>query len=366
MKKVMFLMYLLSALAIVSAPCFGAATGGYAGQVVVAKSGGNFTDPRTAVNSITDASATKMYLIKVMPGIYDLGTNPLQMKQYVDVEGSGEDNTVITSQVPNLSNNNACNAATVQMISNSKISKLQVKNTFGAPTSGAPYYETIGIVFNGTGGEVEGVKTRVGTDGNVTNANIGICADGSAIATLQNVDVYTVNSRMGIGGIVFNGDTIGIRTFVGSSVVLKDSTVITDAGTVNRGDWSTAIQGSGSFTVTDSYLKSLNGGWAETVYGNLGNTDNVSISHSKIYAINGNSSGAGGDNIAVTGGANLSIINSEIHASSTPLCDNNHALQGGGKIANSLIDAPEGDGLALWYGKLFNNYNVSFDPISNR
>jgi hypothetical protein len=45
-----------------------------------------------AINSITDASATKQYLIKVEPGTYD--TNVF-MKPFVDLEGSGEDSTVI-------------------------------------------------------------------------------------------------------------------------------------------------------------------------------------------------------------------------------------------------------------------------------
>lgn len=357
MKKVVIVMLLLSALAIVAVPCF-ASSEGYAQQVVVAKSGGNYADPVAAVNSITDASPSKMYLVKVMPGIYDLGTNPLQMKQYVDIEGSGGDNTVITSKVPNTLA--PCIAATVQMISDSKISKIQVKNTYG--TSAAPHYDAIGIVFAGTGGYAEGVKVRVGTDGNVNVSNSGICTNGSAIATLQNVDVFTVNGGTTMNGISVTGDAMGIRTYGDGSIVLKDSTVITDAGT---GDWAVAITGE-NFTVTDSYLKAMNGNYTEGVYSFPGN--NVNISHSKIYAYNGNSSGrSSGDNIAVFGGAGVSVINSEIHASSTPQSLNNYALKGQGKIANSLIDAPAGDeGLPSWNGKLFNNYNASFDQITNR
>ena len=84
--------------------------------------GGNYTDigtiifvspkpgdtPTTAgtallntLNGITDNSATNPYLIKVGPGIYDLGTSSLQMKEYVDIEGSGEKTTKITGAVTN-------------------------------------------------------------------------------------------------------------------------------------------------------------------------------------------------------------------------------------------------------------------------
>ena len=89
----------------------------YGASIVI---GGNYTDigtiifvspkpgdsPTTAgtallntLNGIADNSATNPYLIKVGPGIYDLGTGSLQMKEYVDIEGSGEKVTTITSTV---------------------------------------------------------------------------------------------------------------------------------------------------------------------------------------------------------------------------------------------------------------------------
>ncbi len=58
--------------------------------VTVAQSGGDFSNPIDAINSITDASADKPYLVKIMPGTYDLGISTLVMKPYVDIEGSGE------------------------------------------------------------------------------------------------------------------------------------------------------------------------------------------------------------------------------------------------------------------------------------
>lgn len=47
------------------------------------------------MNAITDASASNPYLIKVMPGIYDIGASEIRMKAFVDIEGSGEKVTVI-------------------------------------------------------------------------------------------------------------------------------------------------------------------------------------------------------------------------------------------------------------------------------
>ncbi|MFA5317970.1 MAG: hypothetical protein WC323_00630, partial [Patescibacteria group bacterium] len=65
----------------------------YAQVKVVAKSGTGYSTIAAALNSITDASATKRYLIQVMPGEYNEQVN---LKSYVDIAGEGADTTVIS------------------------------------------------------------------------------------------------------------------------------------------------------------------------------------------------------------------------------------------------------------------------------
>lgn len=48
-----------------------------------------------ALADITDASSSKRYLLKIEPGIYDIGANQLVMKSFVDIEGSAAGNTII-------------------------------------------------------------------------------------------------------------------------------------------------------------------------------------------------------------------------------------------------------------------------------
>lgn len=67
----------------------------YANVVVVAKGGGDFTDPLAAVNSITNASSDNPYLVKIAPGKYDIGAQVINLPSFVDIEGSGEDTTSI-------------------------------------------------------------------------------------------------------------------------------------------------------------------------------------------------------------------------------------------------------------------------------
>ena len=99
----------------------------YANVVVVAKSGGDFPDPIAALNSITDASATNPYLLKVMPGIYDLGSAALFMKEYVDIEGSGETITIMRSAVSNA--NSGPFLGTLNGANNAEVRFLSVVNT---------------------------------------------------------------------------------------------------------------------------------------------------------------------------------------------------------------------------------------------
>lgn len=75
-------------------------TAKYGNVIVVAKSGGDFTDPIAAMDSIPDASDTNPYVIKIMPGVYDLGSATLSLKSFVAVEGSGESVTKIKGTGP--------------------------------------------------------------------------------------------------------------------------------------------------------------------------------------------------------------------------------------------------------------------------
>lgn len=66
--------------------------GAYARTIVVGPVGTpvqNGAALRSALESITGASGGNRYLLKIEPGNYDLGSTPLQMKDFVDIEGSG-------------------------------------------------------------------------------------------------------------------------------------------------------------------------------------------------------------------------------------------------------------------------------------
>jgi hypothetical protein len=79
-----------------------------------------------AISGITDASASKPYLLHIEPATYDLGNGSLTMKPWVDIEGSGELNTVITSGV----DGGLCgDQGTVNGADNAEMRFLTVRNT---------------------------------------------------------------------------------------------------------------------------------------------------------------------------------------------------------------------------------------------
>jgi hypothetical protein len=102
---------------------FALKTQGYRNVVVVAQAGGDYTSIQAALNGITDATATNRYLVKVAPGTY---TETVTMKQYVDIEGSGEKTTKITSAATLTQN-----SGTVVGASNAELRLLTVENSGG-------------------------------------------------------------------------------------------------------------------------------------------------------------------------------------------------------------------------------------------
>ncbi|MEM7114989.1 MAG: pectinesterase family protein [Chloroflexota bacterium] len=80
--------------------------------VVVAKSGGDFTTLGAALASITTASATNPYLIKIGPGVYQ---EQVDLKDYVHIEGSGEGVTILRGLGGNTHPNTDGSSATLRV-----------------------------------------------------------------------------------------------------------------------------------------------------------------------------------------------------------------------------------------------------------
>jgi hypothetical protein len=94
---------------------------------------GDFLKLSTALASITDATATKPYVIKIAPGTYTETSN-VAMKNYVDVEGSGQGITTITCALCSGTNtDDSVSGSTISIGKvNTEIRQITIKNT-GSP-----------------------------------------------------------------------------------------------------------------------------------------------------------------------------------------------------------------------------------------
>jgi hypothetical protein len=167
-----------------------------------------------ALNGITDASATKKYLIYIEPGTYDLSSGTLQMKQHVDIQGAGELNTIITSVA-----SSECTTGTLAGATNAELRFLTVRNTSTGLCSTAIYN------FNASPR-----LTHVKAEGiGATNANRGVIIRNFSNPTLTDVTAKASGPAENIGALILTASnpTISQSKLIGStsSMDIASSTV---------------------------------------------------------------------------------------------------------------------------------------------
>jgi hypothetical protein len=142
-----------------------------------------------ALAAITDASATKHYVVKVEPGIYDVGATMLEMKPYVDIEGSGQQATVIQG-VGNA--DESLVTGVVKGASSSELRDLQVQCT-GSPS----LYISIAVLVYNADTSIRDITisvTGVSTWG-IRNANSPTSIEGVTITSQATRVAYGIGNK---------------------------------------------------------------------------------------------------------------------------------------------------------------------------
>ena len=243
----------------------------YGNVTVVAPSGGDYTDPATAMGAYISwcgtPSATNPCLLKIMPGVYDIGTSTVVMQPYIDIEGSGQNVTVITGTVssgffPPI--NGVVNGA-----SNAEIRFLTVKNT-----GGVGYHVAI---LNSSASPAMTNVTATASGG--TTSSLGVY-NSSSSPTMTNV------TATASGGT----DTYGVYNN-SSSPTMTNVTATASGGTYNYGvcNYSTPSPTMTNVTATAS------GGTSSYNYGVYNNFSSPTMTNVTATA----SGGAGSDNRGV-------------------------------------------------------------------
>jgi hypothetical protein len=208
----------------------------YANVVVVAKSGGDFDSLEAAMASITDASASNPYLVRIMPGVYTI--EPLFMKAFVDVEGAGKEvTTLLTGGGAGLGNlvygtsyggglGTHSELRDITVVATGAIPAIAVYGDMGDSAFDFTHVrivaEAIGISFGGGGGSNKATLTDVemtcgvgvwmtASNDVVSLRNTRVTATSSAIhfwsgmvARLEVLDSQLVGTQYGIEEVAFS------------------------------------------------------------------------------------------------------------------------------------------------------------------
>ena len=230
--------------------------------------GVDYYSVKEAVDSITGASATNTYVVKVGPGVFY--ENPITMKSYVDVVGESETNTILQANNPNTS---LIIGADQSMINNVQIQGCTGTSVaavvYSSPTT--PQLNAIFYVENVRFGANYTHAKTVGTGGGncimqCTNIKYGgypftlgfyVTNDGSGVGRMQLRNVTSTN-----GGVVTTTGLIFAKadqpscTFVVNGCLLTKTAVGGAAGT---GFW---VENGGSLRLTSVNTQR----WARAIY----------------------------------------------------------------------------------------------------
>jgi hypothetical protein len=200
----------------------------YAGYTVVAKSGGDYSDPLTAMSDIGDwcgtPSAANPCLLKIMPGEYYISDGTLQMLDYVDIEGSGE-------SITKLKGNRGNHPGVLAGSNNAELRFISVENTGGGSFAYAVTNLNTSLKITNVTAIASGANEQVSFDcesncssvmTNVTaiasggTVAIGFYLNDSVSPTIINANVSASGGTLSIG---FNMDN-------NSSPIMSNVTII--------------------------------------------------------------------------------------------------------------------------------------------
>lgn len=276
--------------------------------ITVAKTGGDYKTISKALSSITDASSSNRYAIKVMPGIYE---ESIQMKPYVDMVGSGQENTKITSS----------NSYTVMGADNSSIENIWIDSTEAAKSE----YEPSAIINDGTSMTINNVKVTINNPRMPMTQAFGIQTIGPASKPIiSNCTVHATGTDqrglIGIGGVGPKAD--------GSSPTITNCIITIDTSGAAYSFWNVGIRTrEGGATVKKSTIKVVGAEYNQGIEG----AKDIRDSKIEVIGTSNTVSNIGIEYARVTG--------SEVIIGGTAK-ETNCAVSRGNQIDSSLIDGP--------------------------
>jgi len=185
----------------------------YSNMCIVAKNGGDFSDPAQAMSTLSSCcpapSAATPCLLKIMPGVYQVAY-AVEMRPYMDIEGSGEHTTIIQGSIDSLS------SGVVNGAGNAEIRFLTVKNSGGGANAIALYNASAPLSIMSVTAAASGSTQSFGvyndTSGAVKISNSAIKGTTSTVHNGSGAKAFVGTTQLD-GGTVSN---LGTLTCVGA------------------------------------------------------------------------------------------------------------------------------------------------------
>jgi hypothetical protein len=247
--------------------------------------------------SNSNPSATNLYLLKLEPGLYDLGDQLLTMLPYVDLEGSGEDLTTILSSA---GYQGYPPPGGLKAASNSQIRHLTITN-HSSPMGFLTIYQAAILVPNGaTNVRIEHVNaTSFYTFPSLAGDSIHIYSllnDGGEVAVSNSTISASNNSQNGSQStaIFNNSGTLSVtNSLLSASQTLQSSAINSSGGivalthatltsSVLSQSYGLQINNNGACLIDDSTLTATNAPGAN--YGLFTSPAGCTINHSPLTA----------------------------------------------------------------------------------
>jgi len=202
---------------------------------------------REVVSGIADPSATNSFLVKIEPGLYDLDAHSLTLRPYVDIEGSGQGVTTITSTISGGS-------GTVVGANNSELRFVTVKNT-GGPGEGpqvaalfsegtSPRYTHLTAVASG-GTENDAIHISNGAP--VLSYVTASASGGSRSTGVANFGGLLTAANSTLSAADAANTNLGVLSTFGGTIRAANSTITAAGGVIAVG----VRTNNGTHTLTD-------------------------------------------------------------------------------------------------------------------
>ena len=245
---------------------------------------------REVVSGIADPSASNPYLVKVEPGIYDLEENSLFMRPYVDIEGSGEGVTTITSSL-------STGSGTVVGANNSELRFVTVKNRGGGEgpqvaalfsESTSPRYTHVTATASG-GTENNAIHISNGTP--VLSYVTANASGGSRSTGVANFGGLLTASNSTLSAADAINTNLGVLSTFGGTVRATSSTITASGGVIavglrtNNGTHTLANVTASASGATESY--GIYNGWRVATPVVAAHQSRISGGTYSIYSIGG-------------------------------------------------------------------------------